>query len=309
MGRSLLDFDNIDFSTPGVAWLFENANSYVSQGEAVFARRNEGGNTTSINTAYTESGNTYYVTFLAVALVSGGIYQLFLYLHTNSTPFSNNILGFQPGQNLSDDAEQNLAVAFEKNGHTYKYRFSDDPDTAEPYQYLNLGADAQAAYNAFAATSPAVGKAILFDATHANIDFNTLTYTTDPTIAVTASTTPVAPGNQQTISGTFDDGGDGDAITVSASATLGTLGTVSQNNNNNTWSVAWTAPAGTPVDQSAVITITATDVDSNTGTATATIVTRGLPHAPAAPTVSLCRHDQHYSSLERCDVGQTGNGI
>ena len=171
----------------------------------------------------------------------------------------------QPGPELTDYAESNLALAIQGGGETIKFLLPDliISDPTEPYSWdVVIDSDVRAAI-----ANSSEAKSIIFDTSIGGVDYDTLTYNTDvPIVAVTTLTSPVAGGSSQTISGTFSDLQGNATVTVTASATLGTLGPVTQNNGAGTWSVLWTAPGSQEGLQDGTFTVTGTDSDNNVGT-------------------------------------------
>ena len=93
-----------------------------------------------------------------------------------------------------------------------------------------------------------------------------------PTVSITTVDTDVIGDESQAITGSFGDTEDDNAdVTVTGTASIGTLSTIVKNNTNGTWSATWTAPSSTSTEQTATITITATDSDGASTDASATI--------------------------------------
>lgn len=103
----------------------------------------------------------------------------------------------------------------------------------------------------------------------ADTDATTLViYNSPPAVAVANSSVSVNEGTPATNTGTFHDPGD-DSVTISAS-----VGTVTQNNLDGTWSWSW--PTTDP-GQSQTVTVTATDSDGDSSFVTFTLTVNNQP--------------------------------
>ena len=88
-------------------------------------------------------------------------------------------------------------------------------------------------------------------------------------------------GGMVTVTGTFEHLEDL-TTTITASASLGTITNLSQDNTDGTWTFDWTAPSGEQEARDRVVTLTVTGTDSNGDDVPVEdeVIIRGLPFSP-----------------------------
>ena len=235
---------------------------------------------TQIDSDYIVGGGAAYVTIFRIS-------NYFL-ISLSTDPMASDSDASSAGPEFTDSAETNMGVAVRltfQDGTTQVYKwtfgFMFGTDRTEPYRtpttlsYPTSDFPTPTHY-----TTAQTAQIIFVDRSHSNIDWDNLEFTNTIDVDINDLTETLYDGAADVgLSGTFDQDNN-DSVMLAVDASEGTLGSLNQDDTNETWSVTLSLPAAMSDLQTVRFWITATNSGSGYGIAVLDLFVRGLTFNP-----------------------------